>query len=130
VTFYLTQTNNEPYTLLRSVQTALSFLSPRIDYEVASWTTSQGQCTLRYEENPVSKARFGDVVCELGDLPPGASVHMDMVVVPQESGMLITHAYSTFGVLGGERSSLTPDSSHFAVEKGSGPQVSVTVEPA
>jgi len=81
-------------------------------YEVASATSSQGQCTfIEYGGTSVG--------CELGTLPPGTSAYMDVVVVPQEPGTLSSFAESRLGVIGQAATSLSPRA-----------ETNVTVEPA
>jgi uncharacterized protein DUF11 len=114
VTFHLTQTNNDPDTHLGPVVTFLSFFYDSPPYEFVSASSSQGQCTYLPRANPK-----GTVACELGTLPPGVSVEMDIVVVPQEPGSLAGNAHSSFGVIGRAPYRLTPST-----------EVNVTVEPA
>jgi len=114
VTFHLTQTNDDPDTHLGPVVTFLSFFYDSPSYEFVSASSSQGQCTYLPEANPK-----GTVACELGTLPPGASVDMNIVVVPQDPGSLAGSAHSSFGVIGRAPDPLTPST-----------EVNVTVEPA
>ena len=111
-TFHLTQTNNEPYTLLSPVVTFLRFPVFPATYEVASATSSQGQCSF---------ITHGGVIvgCELGALPPGTSAYMDIIVVPQEPGTLPAVASSNLGVIGQAATPLSPNT-----------EANVTVEPA
>ena len=112
VTFHLTQTNNEPDTLLTPVVAFLRFPWFLAASEIASATSSQGQCT-------IIEYGAASVGCELGALPPGTSAYMDVVVVPQEPGTLTAAAYSSFGVIGQAAAPLSPRT-----------EANVTVEPA
>jgi hypothetical protein len=114
VTFRITQTNDEPDTYLNLVSINFVFFYYSTPYEFVSASSSQGQCTYLPRANPK-----GTVACELGTLPPGASVEMNIVVVPQEPGSLAGNAHSSFGVIGRAPYRLTPST-----------EVNVTVEPA
>ncbi len=76
VTFHITQTNNAPYALA-SLRLSAHLLNPS---EFVSATPSQG--------GPCSHHVFQGtgVLCDLGNLPAGATAVLDVVMIPQEPG--------------------------------------------
>ncbi len=85
VTFHLAVTNDEPNDL--SPVQVIDYLKPGVEFVSAS--SSQGQCT--YDP---SHGENGDVRCDLGSLPAGGTAEVDVVVVPQEPGLLNNTAWA------------------------------------
>ena len=85
VTFHLTVTNDEPNAI--SPVQVTDYLEPGAQFVSAS--SSQGQCTFEptHGEN-------GVVDCDLGSLPAGGTAYIDVVVIPQESGILNNTAWA------------------------------------
>ncbi len=84
VTFHLTVTNDEPNDL--SPVQVTDYLPTGVQFVSAS--SSQGQCTF------VEGGENGLVKCDLGSLPAGGTAEVDVVVVPQESGLLTNTAWA------------------------------------
>ena len=84
VTFHLTVTNDEPNAI--SPVQVTDYLEPGAQFVSAS--SSQGQCTF------VEGGENGLVKCDLGSLPPGGTAEIDVVVVPQEQGLLNNTAWA------------------------------------
>ncbi len=84
VTYHLVVTNDEPNDL--SPVQVTDYLKPGAQFVSAS--SSQGQCTF------VEGGENGLVKCELGSLSPGGTAEVDVVVVPQEPGLLNNTAWA------------------------------------
>ena len=97
VTFHMTVTNNEPYNL-GPVTAKAAFLADSPPVKFVSASSSQGQCY--FEPHAGTN---GAVFCDLGTLPAGATVEIDYVVVPQESGLLTNMAQSFRPPVGGQQ---------------------------
>ena len=85
VTFHLAVTNDEPNAI--SPVEVIDYLPAGVKFVSAS--SGQGQCT--YDP---SHGENGDVRCDLGSLSPGSTAEVDVVVVPQESGLLDNTAFA------------------------------------
>ncbi len=99
VTFHLALTNDEPNDL-GPVQVN-DELPEGVQFVSAS--SSQGQCTFE-----PSHAWNGSVKCDLGTLPAGGTAEVEVVVVPQEPGVIdnLAHAEMVWSV--GLLANLTP----------------------
>ncbi len=91
VTFTITETNNEPYALT-GMSVAVGSRPSEITSptEFVSVALSQGQC-----EFPLSQGGprlFPSLNCYLGTIPPGDTAVIDLVVIPQEPGIISTYA--------------------------------------
>jgi uncharacterized repeat protein (TIGR01451 family) len=80
VTFTVTETNNESFTISPQVKDSLP-----AGVEFVSATSSQGSCSF----DPPT----GNVDCELGTLPPGATATIDIVVIPTQPGIITNNAF-------------------------------------
>jgi len=90
VTFTITETNNEPYALTgMSVAVHPNPREITSPTEFVSATLSQGQC-----EFPLSQGGprlFPSLNCYLDTIPPGDTAVIDLVVFPQEPGIITTY---------------------------------------
>jgi hypothetical protein len=92
VTFHITMTNHEPYALT-PVGSNIRFTALSPPFEPVSASSSQGECTFLSGGGVGPR---GAVACDLGTLPPGASVYIDIVVIPEEPGTLTTMTYASW----------------------------------
>jgi hypothetical protein len=114
VTFHITQTNYEPYPLT-PVMTGIRFDAFSPPFELVSASSSQGECTFL---NGGGVGPRGEVACELGTLPPGASANIDIVVIPEEPGTLTTMTDAALGVIGRAPGQINPIThTHVTVEE-------------
>jgi uncharacterized repeat protein (TIGR01451 family) len=81
VTFHITLTNESSYDISTNDNSIYDVLPADVQFVSAS--TSQGQYT--FEPTHLDN---GDVHFDTGTIPPGGTVQMDVVVVPQKAGAI------------------------------------------
>ncbi len=86
LTFTLTQTNNRPFDL--DEPDIRDFLPDSVEF--VSATPSQGVCELRNSPPEFPTSRY--VQCNPGPLAVGATVTIEIVVIPQRAGTLTNEA--------------------------------------
>lgn len=91
VTFTIAETNNQPFDLYGLGDEGVGLrdsLPANVDF--VSATPSQGTCT--YVHEGLGPNDGGDVWCNLGTLPSGATAYIDVVVIPTEPGTITNTA--------------------------------------